>query len=129
MEIRPIAAGCTSWTAGNVTATQATQVSPHRADLRFEAGGHTPHHVSSAKTSGWPGGTDNFVVEANQREVVLLVDDPAAELDCEHRERLFELFKTVPAQMFVAALDLDELPWRTTGKRFHVEHGELAPLI
>ncbi len=115
-------------------ATQATQVGPHRADLRFEAGGHAlRHHVSRGQQKLLAGALviaqTHFVVEANQREVVLLVDDPAAELDREHRERLFELFRTVPAQLFVAALELDELPWGTAGKRFHVEHGELAPLI
>jgi len=115
-------------------ATQATQVGPHRADLRLAAGGHVlRHHVSPGQqkllAAALVIAQTHFVVEARQREVVLLVDDPAAELDREHRERLFELFKTVPAQLFVAALDIDELPWGTAGKRFHVEHGELAALI
>ena len=115
-------------------ATRATQVGPHRANLRLEAGGHAlRHHVSRGQqkllAAALVIAQTHFVVEAKQREVVLLVDDPAAELDREHRERLFELFKTVPAQMFVAALDLDKLPWGTTGKRFHMEHGELVPLI
>ncbi|SVB04691.1 uncharacterized protein METZ01_LOCUS157545, partial [marine metagenome] len=121
-----------SWARDRVT--QATQVGPHRANLRLESGGHTlRNHLSRGQqkllAAALVIAQTHFVVEAKQRQVVLLVDDPAAELDCKHRERLFELFKTVPAQMFVAALDPNKLPWRKTGKRFHMEHGALAPLI
>ena len=71
----------------------------------------------------------HFVVEARQCEIVLLVDEPAAELDADYRKRLFELLRTVPAQMFVAALEPADLPLADTGRRFHVEHGEVIALV
>ncbi len=61
----------------------------------------------------------------------LLVDDPAAELDAANLERLLAEVLSLPAQLFVTALDarnpaLQALP---EGHRFHVEHGVLGRLI
>ena len=61
----------------------------------------------------------------------LLVDDPAAELDSGNLERLLDEILDLPSQLFVTALDpsnpaLARLP---QGHRFHVEHGQVTPLI
>ena len=61
----------------------------------------------------------------------LLVDDPAAELDSGNLERLLGEVVSLPAQLFITALDpsnpvLTSLP---DGHRFHVEHGKVRRLI
>jgi DNA replication and repair protein RecF len=61
----------------------------------------------------------------------LLVDDPAAELDASNLERLVAEVVSLPAQLFVTALDprnpsLQSLP---AGRRFHVEHGTVTRLL
>jgi recombinational DNA repair ATPase RecF len=61
----------------------------------------------------------------------LLVDDPAAELDAGNLERLLREITSLPAQLFLTALDaanpvLGGLP---DGHRFHVEHGSVTRLI
>jgi recombinational DNA repair ATPase RecF len=62
---------------------------------------------------------------------LLLVDDPAAELDESHLRGLLQEVSDVSAQLVVTALDpgnsaLGSLP---QGHRFHVEHGEVTRLI
>jgi recombinational DNA repair ATPase RecF len=59
------------------------------------------------------------------------VDDPAAELDSSNLEKLLGEVVSLPAQLFVTALDptnpaLAGLP---EGHRFHVEHGKVTRLI
>jgi recombinational DNA repair ATPase RecF len=35
----------------------------------------------------------------------------------------------MPAQMFVTALEPEDLPWSAQGEMFHVEHGKVSPLL
>jgi DNA replication and repair protein RecF len=67
-----------------------------------------------------------FVAAQGCKDMVLLVDDPAAELDPENRQRLFDLLQDMPAQMFITALDPKDLPWRKQGMMFHVDQGKLS---
>ena len=60
---------------------------------------------------------------------VLLVDDPAAELDRANRQRLFALLQDIPAQMFITALETEDLPWSADARMFHLEHGKVASLL
>jgi recombinational DNA repair ATPase RecF len=69
--------------------------------------------------------------ELGSSVAALLVDDPAAELDAGNLERLLREVVSLPAQLFVTALDpgnpsLVNLP---EGHRFHVEHGSVTRLI
>jgi DNA replication and repair protein RecF len=62
---------------------------------------------------------------------VLLVDDPAAELDQANLERLISVVVGLPGQLVLTALDptvaaLEALP---EARRFHVEHGKIARLL
>ena len=61
----------------------------------------------------------------------LLVDDPAAELDAEHLDRLIAEVVSLPAQLFITALDSanPSLQCLPQGRRFHVEHGAITPLL
>jgi DNA replication and repair protein RecF len=62
---------------------------------------------------------------------VLLVDDPAAELDAMHLERLLDEVRSLPAQLVVTALDPTHSALQSlqSGHRFHVEHGVVTRLI
>jgi DNA replication and repair protein RecF len=70
-----------------------------------------------------------FVAASTNSDLILLVDDPAAELDRDNKNRLFEMLRDMPAQMFVTALEAEDLPWSEQGKMFHVEHGEVSALV
>ena len=63
------------------------------------------------------------------QDVLLLVDDPAAELDRDNRGRLFQMLEDMPAQMFVTALEAADLPWSGQGQMLHIEGGEVASLL
>jgi recombinational DNA repair ATPase RecF len=56
---------------------------------------------------------------------LLLVDDPAAELDRASLGRLLELLDDVPAQLVLTGLSEEQLPPTPSYPVFHVEHGGL----
>jgi DNA replication and repair protein RecF len=115
----------------------STQVGPHRADLNLQFHDRRARHRVSRGQQKMLGAAlviaqTRFVAEHSENPLVLLVDDPAAELDRDNRGRLFEMLKDVPAQMFVTALEPGDLPedlgWEQ-GEMFHVEHGKVSALV
>jgi DNA replication and repair protein RecF len=111
-----------------------TQVGPHRADLVISVDEH--------KARGWVSRGQQKLVAASmvlgqaallgQRwggRGVLLVDDPAAELDRERCERLLALVAELPFQVFLTALEAGSLPGLTAERTFHVEQGRLRPVV
>lgn len=113
-----------------------THVGPHRADLavRF-AGAPARDRISRGQqklaASALLLGQLRCDADMGSRVAALLVDDPAAELDSDNLERLLKEVVSLPAQLFVTALDpgnaaLESLP---DGHRFHVEHGSVRRLI
>jgi DNA replication and repair protein RecF len=112
----------------------STQVGPHRADLTLQVQDRRARHrVSRGQQKMLAAALviaqTRFVAAQSPAELVLLVDDPAAELDRDNRERLFRMLHDIPAQMFVTALEPEDLPWSAQGKMFHVEHGKVASLL
>ena len=112
----------------------STQVGPHRADLSLQVNaGRARHRVSRGQQKMLAAALviaqTRFVAARTQSELILLVDDPAAELDRDNRERLFQMLHDVPAQMFVTALEAEDLPWSAQGQMFHVEHGKVSSLL
>lgn len=116
----------------------STQVGPHRADLQIEVDEHRARHrVSRGQQKMLAAALVisqiRFVARASDADLLLLVDDPAAELDRENRERLFDMLQDMPAQMFVTALEAGDLPWSDAsseqGKSFHVAHGKVSALV
>ncbi len=112
----------------------STQVGPHRADLPLEVYDRRARHRVSRGQQKMLAATlviaqGRFVARHIPKELVFLVDDPAAELDRDNRERLFAMLHEMPAQMFVTALEPEDLPWSTQGRMFHLEHGKLASLL
>ena len=113
-----------------------THVGPHRADISIRVGGDVArHHVSRGQqkltAAAMLLGQLHCDATLGSPTSALLVDDPAAELDQAHLERLIALITDLPSQLFVTALDpglaaLQRLPW---ARRFHVEHGKIGVLI
>lgn len=110
-----------------------TQVGPHRADLFLMLGEH--------KARGWVSrGQQKLAAAAmvlGQAQLlaplwgdlgVLLVDDPAAELDQERCARLLKLISELPFQVFLTALT-PQLPDLVPARTFHVEQGDLAEVV
>lgn len=107
-----------------------SSVGPHRADLRISI--HTRRArdtvsrgqeklVAAALTLAQV----ELVGEARGQTIVLLVDEPGADLD---RERLGLLLAEVggaPVQAFVTSLDPDAVRLPPGARTFHVEHGSL----
>ena len=109
----------------------STQVGPHRADLSLAVEDRRARYRVSRGQQKMLAATlviaqIRFVTEQTGRELILLVDDPAAELDRDNRQRLFDLLQDVPGQLFIAALEAEDLPWSNEGLMFHVEHGRLS---
>ena len=109
----------------------STQAGPHRADLALTVEDRRARYRVSRGQQKLLAATlviaqTRYVAAQTGRELILLVDDPAAELDRENRRRLFDLLQHVPAQMFVTALEAEDLPWSEQGLMFHVEHGRLS---
>jgi len=112
----------------------STQVGPHRADLTLQVHDRRAKHRVSRGQQKMLGSTlviaqTRFVAERGQDDLVLLVDDPAAELDRDNRGRLFDMLQDMPAQMFVTALEPADLPWSKQGEMFCIEHGKVSALV
>lgn len=112
----------------------STQVGPHRADLTLQvADRRARHRVSRGQQKMLAAvlliAQTRFVAAHIATKPLLLVDDPAAELDRSNRERLFALLEEMPAQMFITALQADDLPWTTHARMLHVEHGKVTSLL
>ena len=60
---------------------------------------------------------------------VLLVDDPAAELDQSAQKRLLETLDGIPAQLIITGLSATQLPPRAGFPVFHVERGNVHAAI
>jgi DNA replication and repair protein RecF len=113
-----------------------THSGPHRADVGVRFGGSPARdRISRGQqklaASALLLGQLRCDAELGSSVAALLVDDPAAELDSGNLERLLGEVISLPAQLFITALDptnpaLAGLP---DGHRFHVEHGKVTCLI
>ena len=112
----------------------STQVGPHRADLLLRVDTRKARHrVSRGQQKMLAAALviaqTRFLASQTDTGLVLLVDDPAAELDRDNRERLFAMLRQLPVQMFVTALEAADLPWSGQGQMFHVDHGKVISLL
>jgi DNA replication and repair protein RecF len=121
-------------TTNNDKSKGFTQIGPHRADLRIEVHDRRARHrVSRGQQKMLAAALviaqTRFHAAGLEDQWVLLVDDPAAELDRDNRERLFGLLQNVPAQLFITALELNDLASFDTGSGYQISDGELANLL
>lgn len=111
-----------------------TQVGPHRADLAVTMGEHGVREEASR-------GQQKLVAAAlivSQVRVfaetsgdggILLVDDPAAELDAGAFESLMGVLETLPAQLILTGLSEAALPPLAGFPVFHVERGRVSAMV
>lgn len=111
-----------------------TQLGPHRADLQLRIDEH--------RARGWVSrgqqkllaaamvlGQARLLAPSWGRRGVLLVDDPAAELDRGRAEALLSVVAAMPCQVFITALDAEPLPGLDPARKFHVEQGQVVRVV
>ncbi len=108
----------------------ATQVGPHRADLRVSL---NEQAVAEEASRGQQKLAAAALVIAQVRSLsaatgtdgLLLVDDPAAELDAQALARLLGILEATPGQLVLTALSARQLEPRPGRPVFHVEQGKV----
>jgi DNA replication and repair protein RecF len=111
-----------------------THIGPHRAELAFEVDGELARHRLSRGQQKLLGislilAQSEYVAEESRKNVALLVDEPAAELDADHLEKLLVALEKPGIQLFMTALREDALPFKTDARLFHVKHGTVTTLV
>jgi DNA replication and repair protein RecF len=114
--------------------TGVTAVGPHRADLEVEIGGAEVDVAASR-------GEQKLVVAAlvlsqvslweqrSGRSSLLLIDDPAAELDSGALERLMSEVRKLLSQLLITGLSERALEPDSGYPVFHVEQGRIQPVV
>jgi DNA replication and repair protein RecF len=105
-----------------------TRCGPHRADLQLEIRSQKPRWSASRGEqkllgAGLALAQCDLAASHLGRPIALLVDEPAAELDREHLDRLISTTLDQPAQVFIAAITSEGLSLDRDRAMFHVEHG------
>ena len=113
---------------------KSTQVGPHRADLGIRmAGAGARERLSRGQEklvgAGLLLAQTRLIGQQTGRPGVLLVDDAVADLDRESLARLVAVIEGLDSQVFLAALDPEQLPLSLSATMFHVEQGRLAPMV
>ena len=108
----------------------STQVGPHRADLRLSYDERQARRLVSRGQQKLL--ASSMILAATEtaqialgRPLLLLLDDPAAELDRASLGRLMERVAALRCQVIATSLERDELPFPASPRVFHVEQGAL----
>ncbi len=109
-----------------------THAGPHRADLRLVYNDRQARRLVSRGQQKLLACAMVFaavevVQSVIERPVLLLLDDPAAELDRESLQRLLEAVAGLGSQVIATALDPDIIQFPMAPALFHVEQGRLTP--
>ena len=107
-----------------------TQAGPHRADLRLVYDERQARRLVSRGqqkllASAMILAATRIAQQAVARRLLLLLDDPAAELDRQSLARLVARVAALGCQVIATSLERDELPFPAAPRVFHVEQGEL----
>jgi DNA replication and repair protein RecF len=115
---------------------QQTHVGPHRAELLIRmngtvARGQVSRGQQKLLAAALLLGQLQCDAERGSKLAVLTVDDPAAELDSAHLQRLLADIRMLRSQLVVTSLEPKNalLEALSPDRRFHVEHGKVARLI
>lgn len=109
----------------------SSSAGPHRADLRLRVDERVARRLVSRGQQKLLAcalvlGSVSVVSSAMGRVPLLLLDDPAAELDQNSLERLMTAVDALGAQVVATALTRDAVPLPTSHGLFHVEQGTLT---
>lgn len=111
-----------------------SNVGPHRSDIRISVRTRRARDtvsrgqeklVAAALTLAQV----ELVAAARAQTIVLLVDEPGADLDRGHLGRLLAEVADAPAQTFVTSLDPAAVDLPAGARAFHVEHGAVQALL
>ena len=112
----------------------ATQSGPHRADIKVSYDERQARKLVSRGqqkllASSMILAATQTVQSALEQPLLLLLDDPAAELDSESIVRLMSAVSALGCQVVATSLDPDELVFPEEPVRFHVEQGVVGAAI
>ncbi len=110
----------------------SSQFGPQRADLSLRFDTRLARRLVSRGqqkllASAMILGSVEVVQEVLGRRLLLLLDDPAAELDRESVARLMRGATDLDCQIVATSLQAETLPVPSDTRLFHVEHGRLIP--
>jgi DNA replication and repair protein RecF len=106
---------------------------PHRCDVGLSLQGRPVREVISRGQQKVLGAAMTlalgcYVAAVTGHSPALLLDDPAAELDAAHTERLLSAVTALGGQCLVTALGRESLGSYAPDRAFHVEHGGIKTL-
>lgn len=114
----------------------ATSVGPHRADLAIRWNGHVAQEQVSRGQQKLLAiamllAQAQVYAEHRDRNCLLLVDDPVAELDSVHLQRFLHLLGRLKAQTIITCVDATpmDLTQLDEPKLFHVEQGIVREMV
>jgi DNA replication and repair protein RecF len=110
----------------------ATQHGPHRADLKISYDERQARKLVSRGqqkllASAMILAATETAQAALERPLLLLLDDPAAELDADSLARLLEAVSGLGCQVIATSLEKGALSVPPGTAMFHVEQGVLSP--
>lgn len=113
---------------------RTTTVGPHRADLIVRVDGEVARDRVSRGQQKMIAASlvlAQIILAAPStlHRAVLLLDDPAAELDVDNLGKILSVIERVPAQLVVTSLNEAGLRGIKIRKRFHVEQGRFAEMV
>lgn len=108
----------------------STQSGPHRANLQLVYDEHQARRLVSRGQQKLFAcalvlAATEIVQSHLERRLLLLLDDPAAELDGESLRRLMGVVVALDCQVIATSLDAGEALFPESPRRFHVEQGKL----
>jgi DNA replication and repair protein RecF len=110
-----------------------TSLGPHRAELRIKIDGNPAKSIVSRGQgkliiSAIISAQAHYLGQFAAERPILLIDDLAAELDRDARQRAVDSLRATQAQCFFTAIDSTDLPPELIGasRMFHVEHGVVS---
>jgi DNA replication and repair protein RecF len=107
-----------------------TEAGPHRADVVVHIDGRRAEDEASRGQQKLVAAAlilaqESVLSALHRGRGVLLVDDPAAELDAIALDRLLDVLSGVQSQLVFTGLTPIKLPSAMTAALFHVERGQL----
>jgi len=111
----------------------ATQQGPHRADLRVRYDERLAKKLVSRGqqkllASAMILAATDTAQTVVERPLILLMDDPAAELDAESLEKLLAAVEGLGSQVIATSLEAGALGPPPGATMFHVEHGKMTAI-